>query len=102
MKPPSRGHIRGAHRRGPAKKVNSSERSQPSQELNLSKPDTFISLADSPRTPEERRARIEAILKSLGLPNLEEFNRQEREADARARNDATHDASGSAGDDSET
>jgi hypothetical protein len=53
--------------------------------------DTFISLAEKSRTPEERRARIESVLKLLGLPSIDEVNRMDREANARASRERTRD-----------
>jgi hypothetical protein len=53
--------------------------------------DTFISLAEKSRTPEEHRARIESVLKLLGLPSIDEVNRMDREANARAGGERTRD-----------
>jgi hypothetical protein len=51
--------------------------------------DVFISRAVGPLTPEERRQRIEAVLKFMGLPPLDEFNRIDAEAYAAANKDPT-------------
>jgi hypothetical protein len=62
-----------------------SEPARLSQELQLRAPEVFLSALDKPLSPKERIEKIEAILKLLGLPNLDEFNRQEREAEASAK-----------------
>jgi hypothetical protein len=51
--------------------------------------DVFISRVEGPLTPEQRRQRIEAILKLMGLPPLDEFNRIDAEAYAAANKDPT-------------
>jgi hypothetical protein len=50
--------------------------------------DVFVSRVEGPLTPEQRIERIEAILKFIGLPPLEEVNRMEAEANAAANKDA--------------
>jgi hypothetical protein len=83
MKPPSQARCSGA---GESQQSEQSAPKpfEPPLEPKLGAVNTFISLAEQPRTPEERRARIEAVLKTLGLPNLDELNRMDREANARA------------------
>lgn len=51
--------------------------------------DVFISRVEGPLPPEQRRGRIEAILKFMGLPPLDEFNRIDAEAHAAANKDPT-------------
>lgn len=51
--------------------------------------DVFISRVEGPLTPEQRREQIEAILKFMGLPPLDEFNRIDAEAYAAANKDPT-------------
>jgi hypothetical protein len=51
--------------------------------------DVFISRVEGPLTPEQRRERIEAVLKFMGLPPLDEFNRIDAEAYAAANKDPT-------------
>jgi hypothetical protein len=83
MTPASRTGRSGSSENQPAKQCGA----QPSGPTQGPKPGvahTFISRAEKSRTPEERRARIESVLKQLGLPNLDELNRMDREANARA------------------
>ena len=49
--------------------------------------DVFISRVEGPLTPEQRRERIEAVLKFMGLPPLDEFNRIDAKAYAAANKD---------------
>jgi hypothetical protein len=102
VKPTSKDPFAGARKRTRREEVSSPEEAQTAQELKLSEPDTFVSLPSGPRTPEERIARIEALLRFLGLPHLDEFNRQDREANARAGGQPSRDLSSPAAGDSES
>ncbi len=56
---------------------------------NIVSSDVYISQVEGPLTPEQRRERIEAVLKFMGLPPLDEFNRIDAEAYAAANKDPT-------------
>jgi hypothetical protein len=47
--------------------------------------EVFISDVKTPLSEEQYLERVEAILKVLGLPPLEEFNRMETEAEAKKK-----------------
>jgi hypothetical protein len=72
-----------ASERQPAKQGGTNP-SEPLPDPKVGAIDTFISLAQKSGTPEERRARIDSVLKLLGLPSIDEVNRMDSEANAQA------------------
>ncbi len=51
--------------------------------------EVFLSRVEGPLTLEQKKERIEAILKLMGLPPLDEFNRIDAEAHAASNKDPT-------------